>query len=206
MWLQAFDEDNRSVQTLIRQFIKGLKSAKLQEKLITREGGPPDNYAELRDLAVTLSGQLESMKHMRDDRKAKKAPPFKMGGNRGGPTPMDVNAAGAGKGKKNGGGVMNVNPPQGNPGGKAAAGKAGNQKGRQPFDKSKCLNCGGTGHWRDACPSPKKKGSGQGGPVMNVEAEGEDAEADTDEEDDDDPEAFVNCAELSGAGNGTGQA
>ena len=117
---------------------------------------------------------------------------------------MDINAAAGGKGKRAGGGVMNVNQTQGNPSSKATTKVGQRAQTRPPFDKNKCLNCGGVGHWRDACPSPKKKGTGGGGgSVMNVEVEGEDPNT---EDDDDDAEAFVNCTELGGAGNDPGQA
>ena len=203
LWLQAFDQANRSVQTLIRQFIQGLRSHKLQDKILTREGGPPNNYQEVRELAVAMQGQLDTMDSIRRDRKAKnpnaKKPPFNPGGgNRGGPTPMEVNSVAGGKGKKNGGGVHNVNSKNG-----GTSGGNGNQGGqRQPYDKNKCLNCGGRGHWKDACPTPKKGTGRPVGNVNNVEAD------DSDPEDEDDADDFVGCAELGNdkAGNAKGQA
>ena len=205
LWLQAFDEANRSVQTLIRQFIQGLRSHKLQDKILTREGGPPNNYQEVRELAVSMQGQLDTMDSIRRDRKAKNPNPKKQpfnagGGNRGGGTPMDVNNVAGGRGKKNSGGVHNVNAQGKNAGTSGGNGNQGGQ--RQQYDKNKCLNCGGRGHWKDACPSPKKGTGRPGSSVNNVEAD------ESDPEDEDDAEDFVGCAELSNdkAGNAKGQA
>ena len=61
-----------------------------------------------------MQGQLDTMDSIRKNRKAKNPNPKKQqlnagGGNGGGPTPMDVNNVAGGRGKKNSGGVHNVN-------------------------------------------------------------------------------------------------
>ena len=73
---------------------------------------------------------------------------------------------------------------------------------KEKYDKNKCLNCGGQGHWEDACPTPKKGTGRPGSSVNNVEAD------ESDPEDEDDAKDFVGCAELSNdkAGNAKGQA
>ena len=48
LWLQAFEAADRSQASLIRRFIEGLRSDKLQEKLVTRENGLPQDYHEVR--------------------------------------------------------------------------------------------------------------------------------------------------------------
>ena len=92
---------------------------------------------------MRAGGQLDTaLDSIRRDFKAKKPnmekQPFNAGGgNPGGPIPMDVNNVTGGSGKKNSGGVNNVNPQGKNA---VTSGGNGNQVGQQ-YDKKKCLNC-----------------------------------------------------------------
>ena len=204
LWLQGFAAESRAVSTLIRQFVHGLKSLKLAKMMLGDPRGLPEDYEAVRLRAIESQGQIELMEAVVKERQGKNpqaAPPYRQplrprGG--GGGIPMDVNAAGRGRGKPNAGGVFATNPPG-----------AEKPPARRRPQKDQCLNCGGKGHWRDECPSPKKpagagNGAGagrpRGGPVMNVDVEYEDAE-----EEEDDEEDFVGCAEM-GAGNAQGQA
>ena len=58
LWLQAFQEADRSVASLIRRFIEGLRNQKLQDRLVTREEGLPNNYAE-----VTCHSNFRTARH-----------------------------------------------------------------------------------------------------------------------------------------------
>ena len=197
LWLQAFQEADRSVASLIRRFIEGLRNQKLQERLVTREEGLPNNYAEVRELAIRISGQLDTAAMLKKDKKAGNWRPTggPVGGGRG--TPMDIGATNRGNGKKNGG-VHNVNA--GNNQGKQQESQAG----RQPVNKDQCLRCKGFGHWKNECPNNRRKGARGGGGSVNNVSFGP-AEEEEEEEDSDDSKDWVGCAALS-SGNSKGQA
>ena len=190
LWLQAFEEADRSLASLIRRFIEGLRDHELQKRLVTRENGLPNNYEEIRDLALQISGQLDTAKMLKKD---KRAGNFKLPQGRG--TPMDTNAVNQG-GKKNGGmaGMASGNDKP-----------AGNQGGRPKVEKNQCHRCKGYGHWKNECPN-KKKGfrNGGNGSVGHVEP-GEEEESGEEDADEDDSNDWVGCAELS-SGNSKGQA
>ena len=206
LWLQAYAEADRSVAQLIRRFIEGLRNGKLQDRLVCREEGLPNDYAEVRDLAIRISGQLDTVAMLKKDRKAGNWRPTggAAGGGRG--TPMDIGAANRGNGKKNGGGVHNVN----------AGGNQGktneNTAGRTRVDKDQCLRCKGYGHWKNECPNRRNGARGGGGSVNNVDSGP--AEADKEEDSDDDSDDWVGCAAMSSrssvssgsSGNSQGQA
>jgi hypothetical protein len=201
LWLQAFQEADRSVASLIRRFIEGLRNQKLQDRLVTREEGLPNNYAEVRELAIRISGQLDTAAMLKRDRKAGNWRPAggPAGGGRG--TPMDIGAANRGNGRKNGG-VHNVNA--GSNQGKTQGKTQESQAGRPPVNKDQCLRCKGFGHWKNECPNNRRRGPQGGGGSVNHVGSGP-AEEEEDEEDSDDSEDWVGCATLS-SGNSKGQA
>ena len=197
LWLQAFQEADRSVASLIRRFIEGLRNQKLQDRLVTREEGLPNNYAEVRELAIRISGQLDTAAMLKKDRKAGNWRPAgtPAGGGRG--TPMDIGAANRGNGRKNGG-VHNVNA------GRNQGKTPESQDGRPPVNKDQCHRCKGFGHWRNECPNNRRRAPRGGGGSVNNVGSGP-AEEEEDEEDSDDSEDWVGCAALS-SGNSKGQA
>ena len=158
LWLRAFEEADRSEAQLIRTFVGGLRNQKLVEKLITRDAGLPQNYVQLREVALQIAGQLETVELMRAGKKPNWNPAAGGGGIRGGPVPMEVGAAGR---------VPRGNG--GNAGGRRGAVATVNPGGTQPrLEKDQCRRCKKKGHWAKDCPNRDKPARGF---VGNVERE-----------------------------------
>lgn len=164
LWLRAFEQADRSQSQLIRTFIAGLFNKKLQNRLVLREGGLPQDYVEIRTVALQVAGQMETADLMAAGKKTNWTPGGG-GGGRGGPVPMDVGAAARGGhgGAPRGG----FGRGQG-----AGRGRGGANPGRGPRDdRNQCRKCGQQGHWQRQCPENRRDKNAAGGGVNHVEPE-----------------------------------